>query len=257
MLRIGKIPYTNLFPFYHHLERLEERGYEFIEGVPSEINRLMRGCSIDVSPSSSVEYLRGMEHYIVIPGHSISSEGPAGSILLFSRKEIEDLDGERVLYSHQSETSALLLRVVLSRFHRLRCVLKESRLPLEDGLRNHPAYLLIGDDALREASRGPDLLIYDLGEIWYRETGLPFVFALWIMKREAEEKVGNFVSDLDDARTKAFEDLPAVARACPSRRWLSIKALVDYWKGLSYDLEERHWKGLELFRRYLEELRCL
>ena len=44
-LRIGKIPYLNLFPFYYWLENFANgRNYEFIKGVPSEVNKLIE-CS--------------------------------------------------------------------------------------------------------------------------------------------------------------------------------------------------------------------
>jgi predicted solute-binding protein len=33
--------------------------------------------------------------------------------------------------------------------------------------------------------------------------------------------------------------------------------LIAYWKGISYDLTDQHFKGLSLFRRYAEELGLL
>jgi chorismate dehydratase len=253
MLKIGRIPYTNLFPIYYYLEMRSGSKYDFIEGVPSDINRLIREGRIDISPSSSIEYLRRPEKYIPIHGHSVSSEGPVGSILLFSRRPIERLDGFTVLYTHQSETSAALLRIVLSRFYQFQCTLKSSGLPLEEGLRDHSAYLLIGDDALREVHRGPNLYIYDLGDIWYRKTGLPFVFALWIANKGTGAELKSFIPDLDEAKDRALKDLPKIARTCPFRKWLSEKQLIDYWSKLSYDLDNKHRQGLELFNKYLRE----
>ncbi len=253
MLKIGKIPYTNLYPIYYYLEMTPGRKYEFVEGVPSDINGLIRKGRIDISPSSSIEYLRRPEKYIPVPGHSVSSEGPVGSILLFSRRPVETLEGFTVLYTRQSETSVALLRIVLSRFYQLQCSLKSSGLPLEEGLRNHSAYLLIGDDALREAHKWPNLYIYDLGDIWYRKTGLPFVFALWIANKGAGAELKSFITDLDEAKDRALRDLPKIARTCPFRKWLSEKGLMDYWRKLSYDLDDKHRQGLELFNKYLRE----
>ncbi|HDH02237.1 MAG TPA: futalosine synthase [Nitrospirae bacterium] len=254
MLKIGKIPYTNLYPIYYFLEMTSGSKYEFIEGVPSDINRLLREGRIDISPSSSIEYLRRPEKYILINNHSVSSEGPVGSILLFSRRPVETLGGFTVLYTHQSETSAALLRIVLSRFYQLQCSLKSSGLPLEEGLRNHSAYLLIGDDALMEAHKSPNLYIYDLGDIWYRKTGLPFVFALWIANRGAGAELKSFITDLDEAKDRALKDLPKVAGTCPFRKWLSEKELIAYWKKLSYDFDDKHRQGLELFDSYIREM---
>ncbi len=253
MLKIGRIPYANLYPIYRCLEKASTTAYEFIGGVPCEINRLLREGRIDISPSSSVEYLRRPERYLLIEGHSVSSEGPVGSILLFSRMRLEGLDGRTVLHTSQSETSAALLRIVLSRFHGLRCNIESSGLPLDEGLGTHAAYLLIGDDALRHARRRPTPFVYDLGDIWYRETGLPFVFALWMANRGSAAAIESFRRDLDVAKAEALGSLPEIAESCPARRWLSAEELTAYWRGLSYGFGERHRRGLELFNEYLKE----
>ncbi|MGW8273263.1 MAG: MqnA/MqnD/SBP family protein, partial [Thermodesulfovibrionales bacterium] len=74
MLRIGKIRYANLYPVFYTLEReCAKSQFTFIEGVPSEVNRLLRDGMVDISPSSSIEYLRASTLYKLIEGHSISS----------------------------------------------------------------------------------------------------------------------------------------------------------------------------------------
>jgi chorismate dehydratase len=58
-LLIGEIPYANLFPIFYTLKKESDlSGYEFVEGVPSALNKKIREGLIDVSPSSSIEYLR-------------------------------------------------------------------------------------------------------------------------------------------------------------------------------------------------------
>ncbi|MCX7914455.1 MAG: hypothetical protein N2511_07710, partial [Thermodesulfovibrionales bacterium] len=103
-LRIGKIPYLNLLPIYYLVEKsLEPSNYEFIEGVPSKLNRMIREGFIDVSPSSSIEFLRNPDLYNIIKGHSISCEGCISSILLFSKLPIERLLGRKIYVTSQSE----------------------------------------------------------------------------------------------------------------------------------------------------------
>ena len=58
------------------------------------------------------------------------------------------------------------------------------------------ALLLIGDTALRERMNSQGLFVYDLGELWRELTGLPFVFALWIVTRQAAEKKAGEVRNL-------------------------------------------------------------
>lgn len=261
-LRIGKIAYANLFPIFSVLENNpDNRGYEFIEGVPSELNRRIRNGEIDISPSSSIEYLRHRDAYSIIEDHSISSKGPVRSILLFSRRSIEDLDGRTVLVSTQSETSVALLRIILNKFYEMTCTLEASSEELAEALKTHDSYLLIGDDALREEHKWPDLHVYDAGDIWYKKTGLPFTFALWIVRKgccfEDPELLEKFTLDLDRAKSTALKNLRRIARISPLRDLLSEDELVAYWEGISYDFAEEHKRGFELFRKYSEELGLL
>ncbi len=233
-------------------------GYEFINGVPSEVNKLLREGAIDVSPSSSIEYLRHENLYTLMEGHSISSSGPIGSILLFSKRPIETLQGLTVLTTSQSETSVALLHIILKKFYDLRCTLLSSGADLSTAMESYSAYLLIGDDALREALRWPRLYIYDLGDIWYKNTGLPFVFALWIARNDFCEKdpqlFNEFRKNLDIAKINAMKSLKDIAGKCSLAPILSRDEIVSYWKGISYDLRDDHKKGLALFRQYSKEL---
>ena len=154
-LRIGRIFFINLFPIYHMIQRSYNcEAFEFVSGVPSRLNHLVRTGAIDLSPSSSIEYLRNPSLYSLIDGHSVSSTGPVGSINLFSHVAIEELDGEEILTSSQSETSVVLLNIILHKFYALECSFTATSKNLIQALRTHKACLLIGDDALIEVKKG-------------------------------------------------------------------------------------------------------
>ena len=134
MLRIGKINFLNLYPVFYTLEReCDPSFFQFFEGTPSEVNRLLRDGMIEISPSSSIEYLRRPEKYTLIDGHSISSAGAVQSILLFSRYNIEELDGKTVLATAQSETSTALLKIILKKFYELEPDIRISGPDIEKG----------------------------------------------------------------------------------------------------------------------------
>ncbi|MBI5188342.1 MAG: menaquinone biosynthesis protein [Nitrospirae bacterium] len=268
MLRIGKVTYANLFPIFYMLEKkCDCSRYEFIEGVPSTLNRMLRNEEIDISPSSSIEYLRYQNKYTIIEGHSISSKGPIGSILLFSRRPIERLDGLTVLTSAQSESSVALLDIIFKKFYKINCYLRPTDKPFELVVNEAEAYLLIGDDALKAQKTVMDIYIYDLGELWYKNTELPFVFALWIVRKgcctEKTELFEKFTGDLNKAKMLALKGLNKIAQELRplllSRHLLPVTddELVSYWRGISYDFEDEHRRGLELFRMYSEELGLL
>lgn len=257
-LRIGIIAYANLFPIFYMLQKkCDCSGYEFIEGVPSDLNKKIRNGEVDISPSSSIEYLKNSERYDLIEDHSISSKGPVKSIFLFSKKPIETLNGVTVLTSSQSETSVALLRIIFKKFYQIDCSLESSSEPVGQAIGSYPAYMLIGDQAMLEAMKREQPYQYDLGELWYKNTGLPMTFALWIVRKECCTQGGlleKFKRDLDYSKEAALKNLALVAAASPLRHLLSEKELVSYWEGISYDFGDEHKEGFALFRRYAEEL---
>jgi len=261
-LRIGKIFYANVWPIFYMLERDADcSSYEFVEGVPSTLNTMLREGSIDVSCSSSVEYLKNPGLYDIIENHSIDSNGPVGSVLLFSKKPIEELDGETILMTSQSETSIALLQIICRKFYTLSCRYVQTAEPIGKAIRSHAAYLLIGDDALIQTEKWPDLHIYDLGKIWTERTRLPFTYALWLLRKDSRQQkeslVNRFVSDLEGAQQRALADLEGIAAVSPFRGMLLEKQLVDYWRGISYTFSPAHKKGFDLFRQYATELGLL
>jgi chorismate dehydratase len=264
-LKIGKIPYANLFPIFYVLEKeCDCSYYEFVEGVPSTLNKMLRDGEIDVSPSSSIEYLKNPSLYQTIDSHSISSKGPVESILFFSKKPIENLSDSTIYVSSQSETSIALLDIIVKKFYGVQCVLQISENPESLG---GDAWLLIGDDALRYGSRftaHDSRLIYDLGELWHEKTGLPFVFALWIVRKDVEHRAKNteyrhnlldkFVKDLNMAKNIALKNLSEIAKHSPMKSFMSEEEIILYWNKIDYDFTAEHKKGLEIFYQYLKEL---
>ncbi|HAK89312.1 MAG TPA: futalosine synthase [Nitrospiraceae bacterium] len=258
-LRIGKIPYANLFPIFYTLEKeCDCSSYEFVEGVPSILNKMLRNGDLDVSPSSSIEYLKNPSIYRIIEGHSISSQGPIESILLFSKIPIEELNGGTIYVSSQSETSVALLDIILREFYGIQCRLHISINP-EDS--EGEAFLLIGDDALKYKARDKrqEVRVYDLGELWYKKTNLPFVFALWIARKKLHAKaelLDKFIKDLNRAKEVAIKNFSEAARYSPMRAFMTEGEIISYWNKIDYDLTDKHKKGLELFDKYLRELFC-
>ena len=275
LLKIGKIPYANLFPVYHCLEKGNNHSiYRFVNGVPSSLNKMLRDGRLDVSPSSSIEYLRHKDKYSIIPWFSVSSEGPVGSIFLFSKLPIEALDKKTIAVSSHSETSVALLKIVLKEFLSLNCKFRkvDGGSPKKN-LKFFSACLLIGDEAMRAKNqltvnskqsnpplppfskgRQRGIYIYDLGELWFKHTGLPFVFALWIVRKKSlsqkRELIKKLFLDLITAKRYASKKFSLIARHAPQRKWLSAKELINYWKGISYDFTDKHMEGLRLFEKY-------
>ncbi len=251
-LKLGYIPYLNCVPFFY---RLQQNGFKgtLVTGVPSELNRLLQCRELDVSPSSSFEYARNWQKYLLLPNHSISSVGKVKSVLLFSPVDISELSGREVALTGESATSINLLRVIFREFYSLHDIIdRVPDIPIETLIADKKPALLIGDRALYQAQLAPTgMKIFDLGEIWYQKTGLPFVFALWIINRGILDRFSEELADLGQQLTVSREQLISHPSAAvvdvADKMGLDVATIVDYWNTIDYRLGKEHLRGLKHF----------
>ncbi len=187
-MKLGYIDYLNCYSLYYHMfERQRIPNVEVRAGYPSDLNRRMALGELDMSPISSAAY-PGMERAVMLlPDFCLSSVGYVRSVILNSTVPIEDLHGKRVGLSRASETSVVLLRILLESTYGL----KPSYLPVspkpsleEEGC---DAALVIGNEAMLQANETV-AYTYDLGDLWLRKTGYPVVFAVFAVREEAAER---------------------------------------------------------------------
>jgi chorismate dehydratase len=114
MLKLGHIIYSNCFPPHSAIVTGQVVfQFKLVEGIPTQLNRMLYEGKVDVSPSSSIEYAMNPGRYIILPGLSITSKKRVMSILLESRVPIEELDKKVVALTTASATSVVLLRILL------------------------------------------------------------------------------------------------------------------------------------------------
>jgi chorismate dehydratase len=252
ILRIGQIDYANCYPIFRSLINSNpENNYTFVKGVPSELNSLLSSGQLDICPSSSIEYARHPDKYLILRDLSISSIGRVKSVFMFSRFPIENLNGKTVGLTGESATSVNLLKITLGEFYKFHNSYVKIENASIDALDDFAAILLIGDTALKAGLNViEDVYVYDLGEIWLKNTGLPFVFALWIIREEAVQRakmeVISLYSRLCHAKQQAYGSFENYAEDF-GMDWIGKNELINYWKTISYDLTTSHIEGLQLF----------
>jgi chorismate dehydratase len=223
---------------------------------------LLTKGEIDLCPSSSIEYGKSYEKYLLLPDLSISSWGAVNSVFLFSRIPLNGLDGATVCLTSESETSVALLKIILTKYCGFTNSFVSEELDETDSVLNtYPAALLIGNTAMKWAAKRSGLYRYDLGEVWKSLTGLPFVFALWIIREDAVTAKRNEVSliseRLKQAKKIAFTLLEEIAAECSERFWIGKEELLYYWKNISYDMTPHHVHSLQTFFRYAKDIGIL
>jgi chorismate dehydratase len=251
--RLGIVSYTNVAPLHWGLEPWP--GAAFERGVPTELNARLLAGDIDLTLVSSVEFVRHRQELRALPDFSIATLGPVQSVVLFHRAPWRELAGSDVAVSTDSATSVALLDLLL-RDDGIAARLVPHAPDLDAMLSRHDAALLIGDAALEEAVTARSVngrvpLQTDLGEAWYRRTGLPFTFAVWAAHDDRPPSP-RLVAELRAARTRGLGHLAAVSEAEAERRRLSPEVLLRYLANFRYFLEPPDRHGLEAFARRID-----
>ena len=252
--RIGKIAYVNTAPFYH---RLFEEGtpVSVVEGTPSEINKLMSEGRIDFAPISSLEYALHADQYILLPGLCIGSRDFSRSVLLLSRERMEGLNRAKIVLSEKSLSSAVLLKVLFKFKYRFENDFVTGSGSPDEMLQLGNAVLAIGDEALFYKPK-EFLYKYDLSELWWNWTELPFCFAVWAVRRgyyeEHPHDVFEFSSRLKANVERNLQDLETLLKEALD---LTVgndrfSQVFGYLFNLNYYLDQEMKEGLELFYRF-------
>jgi aminodeoxyfutalosine synthase len=182
---VSKMPYLNSIPFYHDF--IPQRNeIKIAPLIPSALGRFARDGSASAGPLSLRDFMSVSEEFERLD-YGIAVKGKAHSVLLFSKYDWKDLSGKRIGITSETSTSVELLRILL-----------ETRFGITDydfqrthrtttSYENFDAVLLIGDEALRKAYGGGINgfeKVFDLAEEWCAWKELPFVFAVWAVRRD-------------------------------------------------------------------------
>jgi chorismate dehydratase len=243
-IRVGAVSYLNAKPLYHRLEEFAP-SVSLEMDVPSRLADLLLKGDLDVALIPSVEYLRGAQNgYEIVPGFAIACKGPVRSVKLFSRVPCDRI--ERLALDVGSRTSQALTRVLLDSLYNVRPATIED-LPLGVPVLESTAdaILLIGDRAMTVDEHEFDTII-DLGQAWNQMTGLPFVFAMWVVRSGVD--LGDLPVALGQCRAAGLADAQGLAETFGPRLGLEVATCYDYLtKVLSYDLGEPEIEGLRRF----------
>ena len=172
--RVGSVPYLNAVPLTRGLEE------QVLFVTPSTLAEMLQRDELDAALVSVTEVLF-KDRYDILDGIAVASLGEVKSVFLAHRQPIDDV--KEVFCDTASLTSVNLLRVLFAE----RGLRPEFKPLAGYDFVSLPDYaLLIGDPALDFLRAPRKHEIWDLGAAWYEMTGLPFVYAVWALRRGIE-----------------------------------------------------------------------
>jgi chorismate dehydratase len=213
-VRIGAVSYLNARPLVYGLDRpaaspgsqAERLTVRF--DLPSACATLLAEGAIDLGLIPTIAYLDRPGDRVV-PGVAIVSDGPVASVAIFTRRPIRDV--RSLALDTSSRTSVALTRILCARVLGATPAFVPHPPKLDSMLAACDAALLIGDPALFADYRALGTEKIDLGEIWTRWTGRPFVWAFWAGPPDAVD--GSTVQRLQQARDAGVAASDAIANA--------------------------------------------
>jgi len=235
--RVGSVKALNAVPLTRGLEE------EIVYATPAKLAAMLRRNELDAALVSVVEPILN-DRYDVLDGIAVASLGEVQSVFLAHKRPLEE--AKEVFCDSASLTSVKLLQVLLAERE-----LHPEFKPLEDyadaSQRDH--VLLIGDAALDFRLAPHEHAIWDLGAAWYELTKLPFVYAVWALRRGVDNAA--LRRQLRDARDFGLDTLDSIIR---NREEYDLQFRQDYlgWH-IHYHLGSDEKRGVEHFLMLLEK----
>jgi chorismate dehydratase len=234
--RIGCVKYLNARPLIRGWPGTIDFDH------PSALCQRLSDGELDVALVSSFEFLRN-PIYSIVDGVAIASDGLVYSVFVAS---VPGTSPGEIEIDPASRTGVAMLRYLMAERNQM---FTELEMPADNlsALSNHRARLLIGDQAIRFRKKfGSSCEYWDLGNAWRGVTGLPFVYALWLIRPEAS----NAKAIANSLRALRQDNLAHLSDIIAAEKEFDHAFCTFYYRDcLRFGFGEREKEGLSLFQK--------
>ena len=240
---VARVPYLNSVPFFRGLPLGD--GFRLIDGAPRELGARAAAGELVAGPLPVADYFRLQETFERLGPFGIAVRGRARSALLFARKPIRQLDGAVIAVTQESSTTACLLRLLLEvRYQIQPASYQRGMVPEADAL------LLIGDEALRVQRTNTQFPFeIDVAFEWWLWQHLPFVFAVWAVRKDASDQVKKTLERaLSGTLGMNLKRLPELAASVAPSLGMTPQDVQTYLAGFIYRLSQPEEEGIARFQ---------
>jgi chorismate dehydratase len=270
-LRISIVQYVNTAPLVWGFTNGPLAGkYDLSFTVPSQCAEALRAGAADIAIIPAIEYQR-IPALVVLPDLAIASENRVRSLLIVSRKPIEEV--RSVALDRSSRSTQALTRILAARHWKIDPEFFETEPDLIAMLLHADAAMLIGDPALRismavepNSTVSPEgraicqaaalgipgagiFHVYDVVGEWRKFSSLPAVMAIWAARPEVVTP--EVLRDFSASRNFGLTQLAAISLRAARELDLPQSALESYLRhNIDFSLGEQNRRGLE---RYFQE----
>ncbi len=232
MITLGAVSYLNARPL------LEGITCQVIKETPATLLSTFEIGKVDAALLSLYDILQRPQ-LKVVDDIAIACRGPVYSVFLAYEGPLEKIS--KVQLDPASHTSNQLIKIIFKKFYQLDPEFVERPEKKNEILPR----LFIGDPAIAFRGRAT-CSILDLGEEWYRFTGLPFVFARWCLK-SAHPYEQEIISMLHKAKERGLCEREKIAATFADPAF-ALRYFSEY---IQYDCGLEEERGIKLFQEFL------
>jgi chorismate dehydratase len=224
---------------------------ELIPMSPTESYRALAegDCDAGLLPAGCMPELR--DRFKFIDSYGIACTGRVSSVRLFCARPLRTvlLEGAPVYVSEKSQTSRRLFAAL--------CRAQFGMAPqLTASAECAEARLFIGEDALVpdvETATWP--FVTDIGQWWLELTGLPFVYAVWVIRRDfsatQRASIEHWLQESSRFAGMTTGRLRMAERSAPY--FTSAELAMDYYGRIRPRITQADRAGMAAYHRLIEE----
>lgn len=199
--RVVAVSYLNTKPLLYGLLRSDlTEELEMDLAIPSECARRLLAGAADLA-LVPVAIIPELPEAHIVSDYCIGTDGAVATVCIYGDVPLEEMTS--IYLDHHSRTSAMLTRLLLAEYWQHDVKLLTAEEGYIDRIGGTVGGLVIGDRTIGLNRRFK--YSYDLGEVWKKHTGLPFVFAAWVATREPTKA---FTRKFNTALAEGLAHLP-------------------------------------------------
>ena len=270
-LRISIVQYLNTAPLVWGFTNGPLAGkYDLSFTVPSQCAEALRTGAADIAIIPAIEYQR-IPGLVVLPDLAIASQNRVRSLLIISKKSIEQV--RTIALDRSSRSTQALTRILAAEYWKIEPQFFEVKPDLPAMIEKADAAMLIGDPALRisiaiekKSTVSPEgravcqasalgldrtgiFHLYDVVGEWRRFTSLPAVMAVWAARPQTVTP--EVLADFSASRDFGLSQISAISLEAARELDLPQRTLESYLRhNIDFTLGEDNRRGLE---RYFQE----
>ena len=281
--RIAASSYLNTAPLiWSFIHGSKKTAVElFTDESPARCAEMLLAGEVDTALVPVIEYQR-IPDIAVVPEVCVGSREAVRSVVIASKHD-ELKNVRRVALDDSSRTSVALVKIIFREFLGFEPEWQSCRANLAEMLQHSDAALIIGDPAMKiryGIGSGPaspsgqpawggssdrigfrnstpsgseriglsenELHIFDLATVWREHTGLGFVFAMWMARKDDAEGIRTI--DFAGARDEGLAHMDEIVTTYKQQLELSENELKSYLtENIAFQLDDDLRAGLECF----------